>query len=224
MMLRLVFTYILNAELDAYRARRGTVNYSFLESARLFRSSVLEDIGMFPRRYPESRPLGEDQGLWWVIHTKPNCEKMIATYLYNRGISYYLPLYRKKERIGYFRRIRVVEIPLFRGYVCMALEKEQHHLLYDSKKWVKLIKVGDQIQFLGELEAIEKAISEEAELIVRPGLVPGRKVLVQSGPLKGLEGVLLKRRSGTQLGLKATLFNQTVHIKLDAFTKLEALD
>lgn len=205
-------------------AGRGTAEYSFLESTLIFGSTILDDIGMFPRRFPETRPLQEDQGLWWVIHTKPNCEKMIATYLYKRGISYYLPLYRTKERIGYFRRIRVVEIPLFRGYVCMALEREEHHLLYDSKKWVRIIKVGDQIQFLGELEAIERAISEEAELVVRPGLVPGRKVMVQSGPLKGLEGILLKRRSGTQLGLKATLFNQTVHIKLDAFTKLEALD
>lgn len=184
----------------------------------------MEHATIIPRRFPEDRPLQEDQGLWWVIHTKPNCEKIIATYLYNRRIGYYLPLYKKKERIGYFRRIRVTEVPLFRGYVCVALEKRKHHLLYDSKKWVRIIKVEDQGQFLEELESIDRAIDEEVDLIVRPGLVPGRKVLVRSGPLAGLEGVLLKRRGGNQLGLKATLFNQSVHIKLDALTKLEALE
>jgi len=184
----------------------------------------LEHAAVIPRRFPEDRSLREDHGQWWVLHTKPNCERIVATYLYNRGIGYYLPLYKKKERIGYFRRIRVREVPLFSGYVCVALEKERHHLLYDSKKWVRIIKVQDQTQFLEELEAIDRAIEEEVDLVVRPGLVPGRKVLVRSGPLTGLEGILLKRRGANQLGLKATLFNQSVHIRLDAFTKLEALE
>lgn len=175
------------------------------------------------RRYPEDRSLKEDEGRWWVVHTRTNCEKIIATYLRNREVSYYIPLYNKKERIGCFQRIRVTQVPLFRGYVCIALEKREHSLLYDSKKWVRLIKVPDQTQFVRELENIEQALAKDVDAVVYPGLVVGKKVIVRSGPLTGVEGIYLNRRRGTQIGLRATLFNQSVNIWLDPYTRLEPI-
>ena len=72
-------------------------------------------------RYPEDRPLDEDLGDWWVMHVKPNCERQVATYLLNRNISYYLPLYQRKKKVGYWRRIRTIQAPLFSGYLCFAV-------------------------------------------------------------------------------------------------------
>jgi transcription antitermination factor NusG len=184
----------------------------------------VQDDNAVLRRYPEERPLGADEGLWWVVRTRTNCEKIIATYLRNRGISYYIPLYRKKERVGCFGRIRVTDVPLLRGYVCMALERRRHHLLYDSKKWIRVIEVPDQRQFVQELEYIEQALVKDVDAIVSPGLVSGKKVIVRSGPLQGVQGVYLKRRRGAQIGLRATLFNQSVNVWLDPYTRLEPID
>ncbi len=184
----------------------------------------MEDNDAIVRRYPEDRPISEDKGRWWVIHTRTNCEKLIATYCRNREISYYIPLYRKKQRIGCFKRIRLIHMPLFRGYVCIALEKREHKLLYDSKKWVRLIKVHDQEQFVRELENIELTLTNNMDALVYPGLVAGRRVVVKSGPLTGVEGIFLKGKGGAQLGLRATLFNQSVHVLLDPYTRLEPID
>ncbi len=173
-------------------------------------------------RFPEDRPLDEDVGHWWVLHVKPNCEKMIAAYLFNRNISYYLPLYEKRIRVGYFRRIRTTVVPLFRGYLCLALDKENHNLLYDTKKLVRIIKVDDQENFVKELAAVARAIETGAELLIQAGLVPGRKVYIASGPLEGSEGVIVGRRQ-KQLALSVRMFNQSVLVKLDQFTKVETL-
>lgn len=174
-------------------------------------------------RYPEDRPLDEDLGVWWVMHIKPNCEKMVATYLLGRNISYYLPLYKRKTRIGGLRKIREVETPLFSGYICFALDRDKHNLLYDTKKFVRIIKVEDQRRFVQELGQIVRAIDSGQDLLVRPGLVPGRRVLILSGPLEGTEGVIVRSRLERQLALSVQMFNQSVMVSLDPSTKLELI-
>ncbi|MBI5250845.1 MAG: hypothetical protein HY912_15260 [Desulfomonile tiedjei] len=174
-------------------------------------------------RYPEDRPLDEDLGAWWVMHIKPNCERMVAAYMLNRNISYYLPLYKHKKRIGGLRRIREVEIPLFSGYICFALDRDKHNLLYDTKKFVRIIKVEDQLRFVQELGAVAMAIDSGEDLMVRSGLVPGRKVLILSGPLEGTSGVIVRSRLERQLALSVQMFNQSVLVTLDPSTRLELI-
>ena len=175
-----------------------------------------------PAKFPEDLSLDQGLGHWWVIHVKPNCEKMMAAYLLKRNISYYLPLYEKRVRIGYFRRVRTTVVPLFRGYLCLALDRENHNLLYDNNKIVRIIEVDDQETFIKELTAVARAIEMDEELLTQPGLVMGRKVYIASGPLEGSEGVVIGRRQ-RQLALSVKMFNQSVLVKLDPFTKVEAL-
>jgi transcription antitermination factor NusG len=174
-----------------------------------------------PPRFPEDRALDDDMGNWWVLHVKPNCEKMVARYLINRSISYYLPLYERQTRVGYFRRIRTTIVPLFGGYICFALPKIEHRLLYDTKKFVRIIEVDDQESFVSELSNVARAIESGEELVVRPGLVPGRKVLILSGPLEGTEGVIVKSRHDRHLAVSVQMFNQSVLVRLDPLTKIE---
>jgi transcription antitermination factor NusG len=176
-----------------------------------------------PARYPEDRSLDEDLGSWWVLHVKPNCEKMVATYMLNRNISYYFPVYEKKTKYGYWGKIRTAVVPLFRGYICFALEKDRHTLLYDTKKLVRIIKVEDQEAFVQELTAVARAVETGEEIIVSPGIIPGAKVYIASGPLEGTVGVVVRRKGAKQLALSVQMFNQSVLVKLDQFTKVEPL-
>ncbi len=176
-----------------------------------------------PARYPEDRSLKSDLGSWWVLHVKPNCEKMVATYMLNRNISYYFPLYEKKTKYGYWGKIRTTVVPLFRGYICFALEKDQHNLLYDTKKLVRIIRVEDQEAFVQELTAVARAVETGEEILVRPGIIPGAKVYIASGPLEGTVGVVVRRQGTKQLALSVQMFNQSVLVKLDQFTKLEPI-
>ncbi len=177
-----------------------------------------------PARYPNDRPLDEDLGCWGVLHVKPNCEKMVARYLLNRNISYYFPLYRKKSRVRYFKRFKITEVPLFRGYLCFALPKKDYNLLRDSKKLVRIVGVDDQERFVKELQAVAKAVETGDDLLVETGLVAGKRVLVLSGPLEGTQGTIVKRRKERHLAISVHMFNQTALLRLDPSTKLEILD
>ncbi|MCA1961621.1 MAG: hypothetical protein LDL33_12600 [Desulfomonile sp.] len=179
--------------------------------------------GSFPARFPQDRDLEEDLGLWWVIHTKPNCERQIASYLLNRSISYFLPMYLKKTRYGNLGRVRTNEVPLFSGYLCFALDKQQHSLLYDTKKFVRIIKVNDQEAFVRELKHVTAAVKTQEDIQVRAGLVPGRRVLILDGPLTSVEGIVVKRQGNRHLALSVQMFNQTVLVKLDPLTRVELI-
>ncbi len=161
--------------------------------------------------------------MWWVLHTKPNCEKQVAEYLLNRKISYYLPIVRERVRYGNLGRSRIQEHCLFRGYICMALEKTEHRRLYDTKKLVRIINVDNQELFVRELDAVCKAIEAEEQLLVRPGVAPGKRVIILSGPLAGSEGTVVRLKKEKHLGLAVHMFNQTVLVKLDPYTKVEPL-
>ena len=175
-------------------------------------------------RFPEGRPIADDLGSWWVIHTKPNCEVGLANYMERRGISYYLPLVPKKKIVGMLRRVRTIIVPLFSGYLCFALEKEQHNLLYDTKKFVRIIKVDDQERFVTELTAIAKAIdSQVADFTVHAGILVGKRVAILAGPLQGHEGIVVRRNKQQKLALAVHMFNQSVIVNLDPTTELEPI-
>ncbi len=163
-------------------------------------------------------------GSWWVIHAKPNCEAGLAHFLERREIGYYLPLVMKKKTVGMLRRVRTTIVPLFPGYLCFALDKEQHNLLYDSKKFVRIIKVDDQERFVRELTAIAKAIeAQEADLMVHAGVPVGKRVSIISGPLQGHEGIVVRRNKQQKLALAVHMFNQSIVVNLDPGTELEPL-
>jgi transcription antitermination factor NusG len=176
-----------------------------------------------PQRYPEDRPLEADLGLWRVLHVKSNWEKKVAAYLMGKNISYYLPSLKMRISVAYRRCTRVTEVPLFRGYVCYALERDEHHHLYGSGMFVRILQVDDQERFVKELLGIGRALQSQNELILRPGVYPGKRVVILSGPLKGTEGVVVDSGPRRSLALSVKMFNQTVLVKIDPFTEVRAI-
>ena len=85
------------------------------------------------------------------------------------------------------------------------------------------MEVEDQQGFVEELNAVARAIETHQYLTVHSGLIPGKKVMILSGPLQGLEGILVQRKADKQLALSVKMFSQTVLVKLDPFTNLEPL-
>ncbi|MDA8405994.1 MAG: hypothetical protein M0T73_03925 [Deltaproteobacteria bacterium] len=175
-----------------------------------------------PPRYPEGKPLEEDLGLWWVIHSKPNREWKLARYLLNQEISYYMPLYDHKIRIGKLHE-KIIKAPLFRGYLCVALDREKHWRLYDTHDFARIIQIKEQNSFVKELQSVSRVLAVEQDLLVKPGLLKGRRVVVTSGPLKGVAGMVVGRSSKGRFAITVEMFNRTVIVNVDPLTALEIL-
>lgn len=176
-----------------------------------------------PARFPEGRSLEADTGLWWVLQSRPNRELKLAKYLMQREIGYYLPLYNRRIRVGYFGREKITTGLLFKGYVCFALDRSEHCLLYETRDFARIIQIQEQNRFVMELQSLSKAIEIGSDLMVKPGMLKGRKVSVVGGPLNGVEGVIIGSSRNGKFAITVRMFNRTVIVNLDPSTDLEIL-
>jgi transcription antitermination factor NusG len=159
----------------------------------------------------------EEGGAWWVLHTRPRCEKRALQVCLDCEVRHYLPTRwstPKGSGRGGQRRYRF-EVPLFPGYVFGCCNPEQRRSLLYSGVLVRTIPVVDQQELLDELSSIYLAIHQGAELALYPQLKRGRRVRVVRGPLAGLRGRISGRRAGFRLVLNVTILGTAVAAEID---------
>src|SRR5262245_37980874 len=98
---------------------------------------------------PDSLP-----GSWWVAHTKPRTEKILADELRILGIPSYLPLRRKQTRSRRTGRISRSIIPVFAGYLFFNGSNEQRYRALTTHRIANVLAVTSQERFIHELRQL----------------------------------------------------------------------
>ena len=130
-------------------------------------------------------------------------------FLRERGIETFLPLIHTLSRRR--DRKRYVDIPLFPGYLFVCTEKER---LYDVKYTRGVTRIigtdTDAPTPIPDKQILDiKSIMEsDVKLDPFPYLKKGRTVRVKSGPLKGLEGILVERKGHYKLVIRIDLLQK----------------
>jgi len=146
---------------------------------------------------------------WYAVHTRSRHEKQVNLFLSERGVETFLPLVhtlsRRRDRKKY------VDIPLFPGYLFVFAEKER---LYDVKYTRGVTRIiGTDLGIPTpipdkQILDIKSVMETEVQLDPFPYLKKGRMVRVKSGPLKGMEGILVERKGHYKLVIKIDLLQK----------------
>jgi len=146
---------------------------------------------------------------WYAVHTRSRHEKQVDLFLSERGIETFLPLVhtlsRRRDRKKY------VDIPLFSGYLFVCAEKER---LYDVKYTRGVTRIiGTDLDAPTpipdkQILDIKSILENEVKLDPFPYLKKGRMVRVKSGPLKGMEGILVERKGHYKLVIRIDLLQK----------------
>lgn len=150
---------------------------------------------------------------WRVLHTRSRQEKAVASALEADGVEHFLPLVRRTRR--YARSKRVVEAPLFPGYVFLRGTREEAFRVIAAGRVANLIEAADQSQLERELGHLRRALSVEGGLDPYPFLGAGRPVRVRSGPFKGIEGVVERYEPGSRLILQIHTLGRAASLEID---------
>jgi transcriptional antiterminator RfaH len=169
-----------------------------------------------PQVHPraEAGPLAGLSGQWWILHTRARNEKKVAEMLATRGIGFYLPLV--SVRRTYEKRKTTFQIPLFPGYVFLCGDREACLAAWKTNRVAQILEVSDQDGLRRELESIAVAVEFGAALELYPALQPGRRCRVTRGPLKDVEGTVLRKGTRAQMFLAVTLLGQSAVVEVDA--------
>jgi transcriptional antiterminator RfaH len=174
-----------------------------------------------PIIWPQEESIREFAGQWWVVHTRSRNEKALAHDLMSKNISYFLPMswnVRRRSR----RTIRSF-LPLFSGYLFFCGQENQRVELLKTNRVANLIEVIDQETLLDELVQIAQALRSGAPLTPHKYLKAGQKCRVISGPLIGMEGIVVKTKNAIRLVLQVDMLGQAASVEID-IDLIEVLD
>jgi transcription antitermination factor NusG len=130
------------------------------------------------------------------------------------GIPFYGPLVRRRLRAA-GGRTRSSFVPLFPGYVFSRVDDEQRRAALATNTVARWIPIVDERMLVNDLRAIKRLIDTERPLTPEARLEPGQAVRVCSGPLRGLEGTVVRRRGEERLVVAVRFLNQGASIELE---------
>ena len=153
---------------------------------------------------------------WFALQVRVRHESSVADYLGGLGYEWFLPLYKSRKR--WSDRIKEVKSALFPGYLFCRFN--QHDRL-------PILKTPGVVQIVGfnripaavdetEISALQTLMATGVANQPCPFLEIGEKVRIESGPLRGLEGILMDLKGHHRLVLSVTLLQRSVAVEIDS--------
>jgi transcriptional antiterminator NusG len=151
---------------------------------------------------------------WYALRTRSNHEKIAAAFLEDRGFEQFLPLCRAPKR--WSDRTMDSSVPLFPGYLFCRFDGRYRTPILGALGVVSIVAFGDKLAQIddGEIEAIRKAFGSGQNMEPYPYLHEGQQIRVEKGPLRGLEGILVKKRSW-RIVISVQLLRRSVAVEID---------
>ena len=159
---------------------------------------------------------------WYVAQTCSHHEKRVAEQLDQRYIENFLPLYERVSRWK-DRRVRL-QVPLFDSYVFVHMALQERLRVLELPGVVRLVGFGGPPTALPDCEitSLRETLNRNIQAEPYPYFQVGRRVLIKSGPLAGLEGSLVRKRNQFRFVLSIELIQRSIIVDVDAADVVEA--
>src|SRR5271163_1103146 len=173
------------------------------ESASFFRPPAEEPPGPF---------------LWYALQVRARYERVVAEYLSGFDYEWFLPVHTDRKR--WPDRVKHVEVPLLPGYLFCR---------FDAQNRLPILKIPGVVQILGynrqpvsvddvEIAAIQALVASGVPNQPCSFVEIGDHVQISSGPLRGLQGILVESRGRHKFVLSVSLLQRSVAVEIDSMS------
>ncbi len=161
----------------------------------------------------------KDSGIknWFALYVKSRHEAVTQTELEHRGINTFVPMVNKlrfwKDRKKY------IDFPLFPSYVFVQIHA-------NPEEYLRVLRTRGAVRLVGfeegrpssipceEIESLRILLTSGEDLDVFPHLKEGERVGIKEGPLKGAEGILVRKESRCEFVVNVGLLGRCVAVKV----------
>lgn len=154
---------------------------------------------------------------WFVVQVAPRSERSVGSILEYKGYQQFAPTYL--SRMQWSDRIKIVEKPLFPGYVFVRTPGTAvSGLLCSTPGVTRILSFGGRPSALPDFEI--DAIRRFALLgkpLPTPHLNVGQKVEIKDGPFAGIVGIVRQIKSRACLIVSVQLISQSIYVDVDEF-------
>jgi transcription antitermination factor NusG len=152
---------------------------------------------------------------WYALYTNGRHEKRVVELLNNRQVDCYLPLYRSLRR--WQDRRKQLDLPLFPGYVFARIALASRLQVLTVPGVVQIVTFNGKPAPISdfEIERLRQWLSCSPSIKPHPYLTSGKRVRVRSGPLAGMQGVLVRRKRSYRLVISIDLLMRSLSVEID---------
>jgi transcription antitermination factor NusG len=170
---------------------------------------------LFSSGFPNRQVATKSDQRWFAVRVKSRSEKAVAAAVRGKGFEEFLPLYKSRHR--WSDRSKLVDQPLFPGYVFCRLNPEDRFALLTIPRVMHLVGIGNVPAALAddEILAIRHAVRVEAAIQPWPFTEAGQRVRLASGPLVGVEGLWIRAEHQQRIVLGLTVLQQSIAVEIE---------
>lgn len=147
---------------------------------------------------------------WYALRVRSNFEETTGRFLTSAGYDVFVPTYRDRRR--WADRTKEVNAPLFPGYLFCQMDVDRRQPVVRAPGFVSIVGFGNAFVPVPEeeLAAVRAILNSPVFRTPWPYLAIGEKVVIDRGPLAGLEGILLEQKGERRLIVSVNLLQRSV--------------
>jgi transcription antitermination factor NusG len=152
---------------------------------------------------------------WYAIRVQAKFENVASAALRQKGFEEFLPLYRAKR--FWSDRVKELDLPLFPGYLFCRLDISERLLPVVTTPGVlgivsagrNPLSISDQ-----EIALVQAVVRSGLPTTPWPALSAGSLVLIEHGPLAGVEGLVLDADKKCRLIVSVSMLQRSVAVEI----------
>jgi transcriptional antiterminator RfaH len=160
---------------------------------------------------------------WFALQTRPKNERKVESLLKQKGYECFTPTYRLKRK--WSDRVVEIDFPLFPGYVFCRFNASAAGKAISTQGVTRIVGFG------GTPAEVAKEEVESLQLLARSNflrepwkyLPSGTVVHIKTGPLAGVQGIIIANENKMQLVISVTLLQRSVGIQLSENTVMSVI-
>jgi transcription antitermination factor NusG len=162
-------------------------------------------LAVLPRRFP----------FWFAVQVVPRFEARIAILLEQKGYLTFLPTHKVNRR--WANRAKILELPLFPGYVFCRDQEQAAGLIVATSQVIRIVGFGAQPSPIDDqdIDALRKLQNSGLPAEPCSYLRIGDRVQIKNGPLSGVTGILAQIRNSRRLVISVDAIMKSVSVEID---------
>jgi transcription antitermination factor NusG len=178
-------------------------------------SSVLQFIDA-ESQTASAAELSNDNRRWYAIRVQSKFENLASATLRGKGYEEFLPLYRSRRR--WSDRVKELDLPLFPGYLFCRFEVQGRLLpILTTPGVISIVGAGKTPVSISddEIAALQTVVRSGLPAVPWRCITVGTRILIEGGPLAGMEGVALDVGRKYSLVVSVPLLQRSVAVQID---------
>ena len=152
---------------------------------------------------------------WFALRLRSNYERVSGAHLQERGYQLFTPCYQVEKR--WSDRTKLMDQFLFPGYVFCRFDPNDRLPVLTVPGVVDIVGFGKSPEPIpdSEIERVRRLVDSGLLVSPHPYVQVGQAVLIENGPLSGVEGILVELRGKARLVVSINLLQRSVSAEVD---------